>query len=107
MLKAVLRRLRQFEKDVEAYEKLHPDVYVLPARRVEKQIMTAESESKTSINEITHNGQDEEIQRPAHALIDTLNDIPDNLLLEVSPQSKRLKYFIKVPMILIISTAAL
>jgi len=40
-------------------------------------------------------------------LIDVLNDISDELLLEVSPRSKTLKYFIKVPMLLIISTAAL
>jgi hypothetical protein len=40
-------------------------------------------------------------------LIESLNDITVELLKEVSPQSNMLKYFIKFPMLLTISTAAL
>lgn len=47
------------------------------------------------------------MQRPARQLIDVLNDIPSDLLDKVSPNSATLKYFIKLPMVCSIGTAAM
>ena len=51
--------------------------------------------------------EEQEMQRPARFLFEVLNDTPRELLQEISPRSQTLKYFIKVPMVLIIWTAAL
>ena len=47
------------------------------------------------------------VQRPARLLIDTLNDMPRDLLKKVSERSQNLKTCIKLPMLLIILTSSL
>ena len=51
--------------------------------------------------------EEEEVQRPARILIDTLNGMPDDLLAKVSARSRTLKSLIKMPMVLIVMTSAL
>ncbi len=46
-------------------------------------------------------------QRPAHLIIETLNDMSPELVEKVSKQSLTLKALIKIPMVLTISTSAL
>ena len=108
ILGCLLRRLRLFEKDVEAYEKeneLSGEALILPARELKLQGFG----STASINAEARQDSDnmEEVQRPARYLIETLNDMPREQLDKVSTRSHRLKTFIKMPMLLLIICSAL
>lgn len=46
-------------------------------------------------------------QTPAHKLIEVINDMPEDLMEIISPRSKTLKSFIKVPMIYLLFFAGL
>ena len=108
ILVSILRRLRLFEKDVEAYEKeneLSGEALILPARELKLRGFG----STASINAEARQDSDvmEEVQRPARYLIETLNDMPREQLDNVSTRSHRLKTFIKMPMLLLIISSAL
>ena len=48
-----------------------------------------------------------EVQRPARALIDTIKEMTDEEIRQVSPNSLRLKRFVKVPLLLLLSAAGM
>jgi len=107
MLKIVLHRLRRFEKDVESYEKEHglkEGAKIFPPREA---CDTGAGERSPLDSELAPNFEADEMQRPARVLIETLNDMPVELLDEVSARSRRLKTLIKGPMLLIVVSSAL
>ena len=127
ILARFLARLRQFEADVDSYQdrQTERDNLILPERE-RKQIG---GETNPEVNELRNNNstallglnkvdseidqspvesvQYEEMQRPARILIDAINDMPDEQIEKVSPQSVGLKTWNKIPMILLTVSSAL
>lgn len=81
ILGCILRRLRLFENDVEAYESengLSGEALILPARELKLQgVGSAASINAEAEQDRAEQAEDaEEVQRPARILIETLNDMP-------------------------------
>lgn len=78
----MLRKLRLFEKDCDSYEQENKletsESRLLPPRQ---SIDTNQSMDEELVN------SSELVQRPARLLIDTLNDMPRDLLKKVSDRS--------------------
>ena len=123
-MKLVLVGVRRFEKDVDDYEQTmasktkkegHENALsILPKRKkasphtqqieVTKEGQGQEPPTNTQ-NET--DGDVEEVQRPAREIIEALSNLDNELVSRVSPRSKTLKTFIKMPMMLLTVTAAL
>lgn len=114
LLRFMLVRLRRFESDVEEFQASaannSPVQILAPRERQAAAVTDRQGNGANSQSLLESQGDaapEEEVQRPARMLIEALNDIDDDLLEQVSARSRTLKYYIKMPLVLTISTSAL
>lgn len=120
MIKCYLAKLRLFERDVDFFDaaqtsKVSNYQPILEPRLKKSESMMNEEEST---RENTINGaseplvaqenfeQNDEVERPPRTLIETISEMTEDEVKQVSPTSLTLKKFVKIPLLLIVTSSA-
>ena len=105
-----LAKLRLFEKDVDFFDVTRKNQNKDYKPILEPRLKTSDSiiqeEGCISSQEPLIENLDE-VQRPARALIDTINEMTFDEIRQVSPDSLKLKKLVKTPLLLIISASGM
>ena len=111
LINCYLAKLRLFEQDVDYFDETRKN-----QSRNYKPILEPRLKSDSVFNEEGGCCQSQEeplienlneVQRPARTLIDTIKEMTDEEVRQVSPNSLRLKKLVKVPLLLLLSAAGM
>ena len=122
MIKCYLAKLRLFERDVDFFDAAQANKVsnyepILEPRLKKGESMMNNGEEE-STRENTMNGgteplmvqenceQDDEVERPPRTLIETISEMTEDEVKQVSPNSLTLKKFVKIPLLLIVTSSA-